>query len=277
MQTKKDISLISSIVSEQIEKRKLLFLTINYYWMDTEAFLNSKHYITLLRSHSELPEKNYFLKYEYKTFLIDLAKTKEDIYSSFDYTGAKYKIRKALKSGIQVKLAKTAAENQQFYDFYQAFVASPSKKNKILVLNENEIQKLTIFYAVSAEGEYLGGIGLLSSLDGRYLLYKYAATLHKCCENELLLWYAMQYAKDARYSWFDMSCFLPTKDKGSDQYRLFQFKKKFGGKMVSFYTYVNLRGPFKIPGSVFKIILKCLFKDDINKFALCLKKLKIFK
>ncbi len=134
---------------------------------------------------------------------------------------------------------------------------------------------MDIFYAVSAEGDYLGGIGLLPSADGRYLLYKYAATLHRFCENELLIWHAIQYAKDDRYSYFDMSWMWATDDKNSDQYRLYQFKKKFGGSLADFYTYVKLRGFLIIPGIIFKLILDFFFKGDMIKFTLLLKKVKV--
>lgn len=269
--------MISQKHSEPVEKRKLLFFTLYYYWMDTEAFFDSKHYISLLRTHDELPEKEYFLRIIYKTFLIDLSKSKEEIYAAFDATGARYKIKKAIKSGVVVKRAETAEEKKKFYNFYQAFVEDPKRKNKILVLQQDELDKLNIFYAISAEGEYLGGTGLLTSPDKRYLLYKYAATLHRFCENELILWHAIQYAKDAGYACFDMSWIWPTEDKSSDQYRLYQFKKKFGGTLVNFYSYVKLRGLFKVPGAFSKVILKYFFRGDINNFTLFLKKLKVFK
>ncbi len=263
--------------SVQCERRKLFFFTLHYYWMNTAAFLKSSHSISLLRSHEELPPKEYFLKIGYKTFLIDLNKTKEEIYSAFDYTGARYKINKAMKHGVIVKKAETIQEKRKFYDFYQAFVEDPKRKNKILVLQKHELDLLEIFYAVSAGDEYLGGIGLLPSPDKRYLLYKYAATIHRFCENEMLLWHAIQHAKDARYAYFDMSWMWPAEDKNSEMYRLYQFKKKFGGTLVDFYTYVKLKGPFIIPGMLFKLILDFFFKGNMIDFTLLLKRMKIFK
>lgn len=263
--------------SELVEKRKLLCFTLHYYWMDTAAFLKSTNFISLLRTHEELPENEYNLKIAYKTVLIDLSRTKKELYSAFDSKGASYPIRKAVKCGVSVKRAETAAEKEAFYSFYQAFVAEPKRKDKILALQDDELGRLLIFNAVSGVGEYLGGIGLLPSPDGRYLLYKYSATRHRFCENDLMIWHALQYAKDAGFKWFDMSWFLPTEHKDSDQYRLYQFKKKFGGEQVDFYSYVKFRGPFLIPVILFKLILRFLFRGDIDRFALCLKALKIFK
>lgn len=245
--------------------------------MDVEAYLKSRRFVSLLRTHDKLPREEYSLMIGYKTFLIDLNKSKDEIYSVFDPSGARYKIKKAQKSGVIVKLAETAEDKQKFYDFYRTFIEDPKRKNKILAIQKKELNSLIIFYAVSADGEYLGGIGLLPSPDRRYLLYKYAATLHRFCENELLLWHAIQFAKDAEYTCFDLSWFRFSEDKTSDQYRLYQFKKKFGGKMVDFYSYVKFRGPLIIPGLLFKLVLKYMFKDDINNFALCLKKMRVFK
>lgn len=263
--------------SSQVEKRKLLCFTLYYYWMDTAAFLKSANYISLLRTHDELPEKDYFLKIGYKTFLVDLSNTKEEIFATFDYTRAICPIKKALKKGVVVNPAGTAEEKERYFEFYKSFVDHPKRKNKILALQRNELEKLIIFYAVSAEGEYLGGIGLLPSSDGKYLLAKYSATLHRCCEQDLLVWHAIQYAKDMRYSYFDLSWMLPNGDKNSDQDRLYQFKKKFGGNLVNFYSYVKFRGALIVPGVFFAMILNVVFKGDINRFALFLKKLKIFK
>jgi len=260
-----------------IERRKFSFLALVYYWLDTGAYLASKEPVALLRTHEQLPKHQYHLKFCYKTFLVDLSRSKEEIFSSFDATGARYKIRKAGRSGVKVREAATAAEKLRFYDFYQAFVEDPRRKNKILVLQNNELETLRIFYALSADGEYLGGIGLLPSPDGRILLYKYAATLHRFCENELLLWEAIQQAKADGFALFDMSWMTIPEDKASDMYRLYQFKRKFGGELVDFFTYVKFGGALAVLAGPFDLILNRFFDGDINKFALFLKKLKIFR
>ena len=260
-----------------VEKRQFSFFTLFYYWLDTKAYLESDERIALLRTHEALPGNQYQLKFCYKTFLIDLGRTKDEIYADFDASGARYKIRKALKCGVVVKPAQSAEEKLKFYDFYQDFVLDPKRKNKILVLQKNEIDRLHIFYALSADGEFLGGVGLIPSPDGRILVYKYAATLHRFCENELLLWQGIQYAKDNDFSYFDMSQMTLTDDKNSDSYRLFQFKRKFGGELVDFYTYVRFKGPLVILAKPFELILKHFFDEDINKFALFLKKIRVFK
>jgi lipid II:glycine glycyltransferase (peptidoglycan interpeptide bridge formation enzyme) len=259
------------------EKRKLLCCTLNYYWMDKKSFLKSMNYISLLRTHEELPRSQYDQKIRYTTFLVDLSKSKEELFASFDYTSARYKINKAVKNGVVVRQAVGADEKRRFYDFYREFVEDPERKNQILALKQSELERLVIYYALSPQGEYLGGIGLLPSPDGRYLLYKYAATQRKLCENDLLVWHGIQHGKDSGFAYFDMSWMGALDDKDSKQYRLFQYKKKFGGEMVNFYSFIKLRGPFKVPGLIFKFILKHFFNDDINNFTLCLKRIGAFR
>jgi hypothetical protein len=259
------------------EKRKLLFFTMNYYWMDQPSFAQSGNSISLLRTHHDLKRNEYHCKITYKTFLIDLSKSLDDIFSAFDAKAARPKIRKALRSGVTVKVAESVEEKQRFFDFYQEFAQTPGRKNKILVVQQDELEKLHILYAVSSEGEYLGGIGLLPSSDGRYLLDKYCATLHKLCEQELLIWDSIRYAKERGYSYFDLSWMLPTEDRSNKQYNLYQFKKKFGGELVEFYSYIKIRGALKVLGVGFRLVLRYLFNDDINKCTLFLKKIRVFR
>ena len=151
--------IVAACNAPNLEKRKFLFFTLSYFWLDTQAYCKTREYIALLRTHDELPRSEYHLKFCYKTFLVDLSQTKEEIFAAFDATGARYKIRKALRSGVIVNQAKTFAEKMQFYEFYQAFVEDPIRKNKILVLQKSELSRLHIFYALSEKGEFLGGVG----------------------------------------------------------------------------------------------------------------------
>lgn len=260
-----------------VEERRLFGLPIYYYWMDTAAFLESKQFVSLLRTHEELPEHAYDLRIGYKTFLVDLNRSTDEIFAGFDYTRAVCPIKKAAKHGIVIKQAETDREKERYFEFYRSFAEHPKRKGKILVIQRHELDFLTVLYALSPEGDYLGGIGLLPSADGRYLLAKYSATLHRCCEQDLLVWHAIQYAKEHRYAWFDLSWMLPTEDTNSDQYRLYQYKKKFGGELVDFYAYVRFSALFAIPGKLFSLALAVLFGGDINRFSLFLKKIRMFR
>jgi hypothetical protein len=259
------------------EQRKIFCFTANYYWMDRGAFLNSRKSISLLRSADQLPENEYSFRLVYKTFLVDLAKSKDEIYAGFDYTRAVCPIKKAIKAGVVVRRAESAEDKLRYYEFYRAFAEDPKRKNQILAVQKDELDKLDILYATSASGDYLGGIGLLPSADRRYLLAKYSATLHKFNEQDLLVWEAIQHAKDEGFAFFDLSWMLPSDDPNSMQYRLFQYKKKFGGDLVDFYSYVRLNGLMKLLGPPFRLVLRHFFDDNINNLALLLKKLGAFK
>ena len=92
-----------------------------------------------------------------------------------------------------------------------------------------------------------------------------------------MLWQAIQYAHKNGYKFFDMSWMTLTEDKESDMYRLYQFKRKFGGELVDFYTYVKFSGALSVLAKPFEFVLNKFFDGDINQFALFLKKIKVFK
>ncbi len=51
----------------------------------------------MLRPHRHLPKNEFHLRFCYKTFLIDLDKTKEEIYADFDASRRKIQNKKSIK------------------------------------------------------------------------------------------------------------------------------------------------------------------------------------
>ena len=146
--TCQDGALDDQAASGHVEKRRLLCFTLNYHWLDKPAYLKSTEQVVLLRSHEQLPRCDYHLRFRYQTFLIDLSQTLEDIYSAFHAKSARYSIRKAIRDGVVVKPAETTAEKLQFFEFYQSFARQPKRKDKMLVLQKTELDRLLIFYAL---------------------------------------------------------------------------------------------------------------------------------
>ena len=271
-----DGALDGQAVSGHVEKRRLLCFTLNYHWLDKPAYLKSTEQVVLLRSHEQLPRCDYHLQFRYQTFLIDLSQTLEDIYSAFHAKSARYSIRKAIRDGVVVKPAETTAEKLQFFEFYQLFARHPKRKDKMLILQKSELDRLRRPCLV-CRWRCIRRRRAAAVTYGRYCLYKYGATLHRCCENELLVWQAIQYAAKSTDSNTLHSWTAPTDDQNSDMHRLYLFKRKFGGEPVDFYTYVKFNGPVRALARPFDLVLKYCFDDDINTLALFLKKFKVFK
>lgn len=142
----------SKINDDRVEKRKLSFLTVYYYWLDKEAYLKSKNYISILRTYDELSENEYFFKIGYKTFLIDLIKSKDEIYSAFDH---KRQINKAIKSGMLIKQAVSYEEKLNFFNFYQKFAEIRKGKTKSSSFKKMNLKNWQYFMPFPLKGNIL--------------------------------------------------------------------------------------------------------------------------
>ena len=100
-----------------VRTRRFFFLKISDSWFDTRAFDNSASAITILHTDKNIDKKEFSFKIDSKTFHIDLSKTLEGIFSSFEPKSARYSIRKAERDGVIVKKADTAKEKNDFYLF----------------------------------------------------------------------------------------------------------------------------------------------------------------
>ena len=144
-------------------KKRVAFLTIHDIWFDTECFAQSKHAIAALHTNEILEEDQFDFRQETKTFLLDISKEEEAIFSKFEYKSARYAINKAIRDGVTVHRLCTDAEKKQYMAFQQEFC----REKGIPLLHEEELESLTGYYALSAEGEYLGACAFIESSDGK--------------------------------------------------------------------------------------------------------------
>ena len=200
-------------------KKRVAFLTIHDIWFDTERFAQSKHAIAALHTNEILEEDQFDFRQETKTFLLDISKEEEAIFSKFDYKSARYAINKAIRDGVTVHRLCTDAEKKQYMAFQQEFC----REKGIPLLQEEELESLTGYYALSAEGEYLGACAFIESSDGRTVRYKYGATKHKLNANEIILWEAIKDYRAKGFQYFDLGGCVPTEDKESYYYRHYHF------------------------------------------------------
>jgi lipid II:glycine glycyltransferase (peptidoglycan interpeptide bridge formation enzyme) len=256
-----------------VEKRRLLGLDASYYWFDTQAYFEDSNLIKFLRSHEEIPKNRYSIKITLMAYFVSLTTPMEQVLAGFQ-PRARQGIKKAEKSGVVVQKASTDAEKLKFFDFYEKFAQAPQRQGKMLVMQKEELPNLDIFNAISGEGEYLGGIGILSSRRAGVSYYKYGATLHRFNENDLLVWRAIKDAKALGYSLFCTSTYIPGSAADSEHAKLLLFKKKFGGEPRPFYTYIRLAFPFSL-GAWF--VQKLIDFNFLGKIDRGLKRLGLFR
>ena len=250
-------------------KRKILWFSLIDYWFELDNFIKSNSSLSILRTNKKLDKRLYTLKILERTFLTDLSKTEEEIFSCFKQKSAKYPIKKAEKIGVEVVVAQTIEEKNKFRNFLTDF----ANKKKIPGFANNEsLENYEIFNAFSPDNEYLGGIACIYDSNKDIFRYKYGGTLYKYNENDLLIWVAMKYAKDKGYNYFDMGGVpLKTSNLNSGRYK---FKEKFGGELVDFYTYIKLSGLLKVPFVFSNILVFIFFKNDYNNLIKFINKHK---
>ncbi len=243
--------------------KKVAFLTINDIWFDSELYEISNSSIVALHTNDELGKESYNFRLITQTFLLNISEDIDKIFAKFDYKSARYAINKAIREGVVVKKAIEKKELEQYMEFQKTFC----KEKGIPVLGEEELENLTCYYAVTKENEYLGGCAFVESSDRKTVRYKYGATLHKLNANEIILWEAIKDYHKAGFSFFDFGGCVYTEDKESYYYRHYHFKKKFGGDLIDSYTYFKFRGIYRMFYYVFELIVKLLFKGDVNGFV----------
>ena len=256
-----------------VRTRRFFLLKLSDYWFDESAFDHSISAISTLQTHKKLDQNKFSFKINFKTFHIDLSKSLEDIFTSFEPKSARYPIRKAEKAGVIIKRAETEKEKKDFNLFFKKF----AEEKKIPLIQEEELSFYDVFYALSPTGELLGGTAFVKADDKSVYRYKHGATGHKYNENDLLLWTAIKYAKEAGYHYFDLGGVLITNDVNSYYHRHFKFKEKFGGELVDFYTYVKIRKPLSLLMFIPDLVVKLFFKRDYNGFINFLNKMNFLR
>lgn len=254
------------------EKRVAIF-KIHDIWFDTNQYRLCQGKVIALHTNELLSEVDYDFKLAALTLLLDITPKEEEIFAKFEYKSCKYAINKAIKDGIKVLRIQTDQEAEQYLEFQGEFC----REKGIPMLASEELLDLTCYYALSAEGEYLGACAFIESADQKTVRYKYGATKHKLNANEIILWKAIQDYHNNGFSFFDFGGCIPTEDKEDYYYRHYRFKKKFGGDLIDSYTYFKIKGFYRIFYYLFNVFVQLFFKGDVNGFTNFLNKMKIIK
>jgi len=255
-----------------IRWRKILGIKIEDIWFNKRAFIESCSQLTIFHTQEKIQDKSLII-IKGKTFFIDLRLSLVEIFSAFDKKSVRYAIKKAERDGILIKKAVTSGEFSEFYNFFKKFAAV---KRIPLPLKE-ECYEYDIFYATTKEEEYLGGCAFIKAADKSIYRYKHGATSHQKNANNLLLWRAIQHAKEAGYVIFDLGGVKETGNLSDRNYWHYKFKEGFGGFLVDFYSYLKIKKPFIYFFWPLIFVIHLFFRDDYNLAVNFLHKIKILK
>lgn len=235
-------------------------IMIHDIWFDKARFLNSKNKMVCLHTNEVLKKEEYDFAFTGRTILLDISRDLDLIFKGFEQKSCRYPINKARRDGVIVN----KAEGEEDYKRYVKFENQFCKEHHIPQVSMEDMRELDVFYAVSTEGEYLGGCAFVVSDEEGTVRYKYGSTLHKLNANEAILWKAISYYHDSGFRIFDFGGVIPTDDRNSYYYRHYSFKKKFGGELVESFNYYKVRGCLKIIYICFDFFVKIFFGGDLN-------------
>lgn len=252
-----------------IRDRKLFGVPLRDCWFDTAGFLASDTPLALLHTAERLDESSYTFAIAEETYSIDLAKSLDDLFAAFDKRSARYPIRKAERDGVTVALAETEEEAERFLRFFQDFAV----RKKIPAVRREELPAYDVFFARAADGRYLGGCAFVKADDKSVYRYKHGATTHEEGANDLLIWSAIRYAKIQGYAHFDLGGVTMRGRQASRE----RFKRKFGGDLTSFFTYVRAKPPLSYLFAALGPIVRTLFKGDYADLISALSSMRMLR
>lgn len=195
------------------------------------------------------------------TYFIELNKGENKIFKRFTKDRRK-NIRKAEKMGVRVREVKDLSEVKIFYEIIQKIYSKRKVFLADLSLFENSFKSLhekgmfKIFLA-DGGGKVIGGQAILAFKNN--ILTWYGAAYDEFSyfhANEFMMWHVIKWGISNGFDILD----LGGAGKPGEPYGPREFKKRFGGKLVSFGRYYKVYSPMarNLAEIGYKIYQKCL-------------------
>ena len=180
-----------------------------------------------------------FLKQEFTTLIIDLTKTKNELWENMSKSSCRYAINRAEKDGVTIKMNQGY---ELFYDLNSNFRAL--KDISRYDVDIEYMKKHCTLFMAESDGDLLGGQLYLNDHDHfRWLLgasNRLASSDKKTLignANKMMIWEAILHAKDNDKKIFDMGGYYTGENNDSKMEGINRFKKSFGGELTMYYHY----------------------------------------
>ncbi|MBU0959648.1 MAG: aminoacyltransferase [Nanoarchaeota archaeon] len=200
---------------------------------------------------------------ERHTFILDLKKSEKELWANFDKK-LRNSVRKAEKEGILVSEIKNENELEAYYNLSletEKYIKE-SKGRKTFSLQDYSFfkalleNKLGRFFIAKYGGEAIAGVLFL--VWGDKSIY-----FHSCLSREhsskqapsLIQWTSIKELKRYSIKEYDLGGITIGLDRGDSRFFVYEFKKKFGGKLKEFYNIeVELSRFKKVQDSLIKLV-----------------------
>ncbi|MFX1518977.1 MAG: lipid II:glycine glycyltransferase FemX [Promethearchaeota archaeon] len=173
-----------------------------------------------------------------KTFLVDLKKPVDELWNKLEKS-ARYDVRKAIKSGLTVRLADKRLDIEKYYELFVDTANragfGPDSRSKTFYydiwdkLHEKGLVKI---FFTEFNNEVIAGT--LCLLYKKTIIEFDAATLSEYRSyqpHSLLNWHVIEWGHQNGFEGLDLA--------GADLSNLYQFKKKWGGELNDYYVFTK--------------------------------------
>jgi len=227
---------------------KALKMLIEYY----DRIIRKKAIYTEIRNMWDTSEILDTLKgmrykyYEHSNFMININRTPKEIFSDFS-RDRRRNIKKAIKCGINLKIANNLEEIESFYEILLETYrkAGLPLADKTLFLSAFNVLcgtgKARVFLAYVRE-EVIAGRFVLCYKNKIYDWYAGAKRRYLSYHpNEFLVWCVLKWGSEKGFHIFDFG----GAGNPKREYGVREFKRRFGGTMVNFGRYRKIHAPLK--------------------------------
>ena len=247
-QVKAKINAIEQEIITPLGKKKILFCE------GTPIFENKEHGLQILNKFKEESKRYFyglirpsvlnqesvlFSNAEYKkvsdsTILINLQKTKEELWNNLEKKSARWGVKTAEKNNLQFNEIKNDKELQDFYTIYLKTAKDGGFKAKsydfLLCLHNSKIAK---FFCIKSKNKIIAGAAIL--LDNEYNILSLTAATeegYKMQAMPFLYWNLILYSKNSSKKYFDLGGYDKNAKPGDKIYNINKFKENFNGEIV---------------------------------------------
>jgi len=193
-------------------------------------------------------EKNGFKIREWGTYIIDLTKSEEELWSNIKKETRKI-IKKTADLGCSFSICSSEKEYREYYDLFKKsrkdmnFTTQPYRifKRQWDILHPKNYD---VFIVRTKDGELLAGMGVVYTSD--FMREIGAARSHemsdvKAYPNDLLKWDIMKWGHNCGIKYYDLAGINPNPEIGSKDENIKKFKEKWGGQYYNWLFFEKTR------------------------------------
>jgi len=224
----------------EINRKIFIFKTKEVLFSEFPYEIDDYHSV-FFRSCKNKVDLPGFEREDFTTLVIDLSSELDKIWENMQKKSCRYEIKRAIREGIQIRLNK---DYEEFYEINRLF----RKNKKLPGLTDLDLEFMKRFgtlFTAELNSEIICGQLYLEDTNNIIWLIGASKRLEVSkekailigCGNRLMIWEAIQYAKNKGIKEFDMGGYYTRSEKDEQKEKINIFKKSFGGRLITNYNY----------------------------------------